>query len=83
MEGWDLDPDNIARICALHHYALLSFFSFPSSPLEHLILLQYLELNISERSPRTIELILGTCNLYLGVRVPRATGLPTCVCEWR
>lgn len=84
MEDLDSNPENTARICALNHYALLSFFSLPSSHLEHLILLQFLEVNTSEQSPKTTEPILGGCKLCLGVQVSGWLGFPTCVCvcEW-
>lgn len=80
MEDLDSNPENTARICALNHYALLSFFSLPSSHLEHLILLQFLEVNTSEQSPKTTEPILGGCKLCLGVQVSGWLGFPTCVC---
>ena len=63
---------------------LLSFFSFPSSHLKHLILLQFLEVNVSERRPKTTEPILGTYNQRVGVRISGWPGSPpVCVCEWR
>ena len=70
----EIQTQTIQLESARSHSALSSFFSFPSSYLE------FLEVNTSERSPRTTEPILGTYNLCPGIQVSRLFSFSTCVC---